>query len=110
VSAFPPVNSEQHRISVSGGHTPRWRRDGRELFFLSSDSSMMSVGFSAAGKVSVAPPAPLFHAIPRLGTSEAVHDVSSDGRRFLLIDGENRGSGSESEIEMILNWPSLLRH
>jgi len=106
VVGFPPSNSESRRISLNGGHTPRWRRDGKELFFLAGDSGLMSADFSTPGKLPDSPPTLLFHVVPRLATNEAVFDVSPDGRRFLLIDGRDRIG--ESEIKIILNWPSLL--
>jgi Tol biopolymer transport system component len=106
VAAFPPSNSGKHRISQNGGHTPRWRRDGKELFFLAADSGLMSVDLSRPARQPYPAPTLLFHPVPRLATAAAVFDASPDGQRFLLVDGQNRTG--ESEIEMILNWPSLL--
>jgi len=107
VIGFPPSNSGMHRISLDGGHAPRWRADGKELFFLAPDSSLMSVEMSPAGKLSGSSPKRLFHTTPRVESDQFVFDVSPDGQRFLLIDGRDRTG--ESEIEMILNWPSLLQ-
>lgn len=102
--SFPPAGSDFRRVSIDGGHTPRWRQDGKELFFLSGESGMMAVDWSSPGRIST--PKLLFHTVPRLGTDKPVYDVTSDGRRFLLIGGADRTRGSE--IEMVLNWPSLL--
>ena len=104
VMSFPPAGSDLRRVSNDGGHTPRWRQDGKELFFLSGDSGMMAVDWSSPGRIPT--PRLLFHSVPRLGTDNPVYDVTSDGRRFLLIGGADRAR--ESEIEMVLNWPSLL--
>lgn len=106
VMGFPPAHSELRRISLNGGRAPRWRRDGKELFFLAGDSGLMSVNFSTPGKLPDSPPELLFQAIPRLATNGAVFDVNPDGKRFLFIDGRDRTG--ESEIKIILNWPSLL--
>ena len=51
-------------------------------------------------------PKPLFHPNLRLGSNKTVYDVTADGQRFLVIDGEIRFDNSD--IEMVLNWPSLL--
>jgi hypothetical protein len=96
----------RRRISTEGGSQPRWRRDGKELFFLAGDGSMMSAEISGTGELKKGLPTRLFHTNLRLGTNKAIYDVTGDGQRFLVIDGAVQ-SGS-SDIEMVLNWPSLL--
>jgi eukaryotic-like serine/threonine-protein kinase len=101
-----PAGTQRRRISTSGGRQPRWRRDSRELFFLGDDGSMMSTEISAAGELRTGVPNKLFHTNLRVGSNKALYDVNGDGRRFLVIDGEIRFANSD--IEMVLNWPSLL--
>ena len=43
VRPFPDVNSGRWQVSASGGRTPQWRRDGRELFYVGVDNAMMAV-------------------------------------------------------------------
>ena len=101
-----PAGTQRHRVSTNGGTQPRWRRDGKELFFIGGDGSMMSTEISATGELQTTVPKPLFHPNLRLGSDKALYDVTSDGQRFLVIDGEIRFA--DSDIEMVLNWPSLL--
>ena len=101
-----PEGTQRHRISTNGGLQPRWRRDGKELFFVGGDGSMMSTEISATGGLQTTVPKPLFHPNLRLGSNKALYDVTSDGQRFLVIDGEIQSD--DSDIEMVLNWPSLL--
>jgi serine/threonine protein kinase/Tol biopolymer transport system component len=101
-----PEGTPRRRISAEGGSQPRWRRDGKELFFLAGDGSMMSAELSGAGELKKGLPTRLFHTNLRLGTNKAIYDVTGDGQRFLVIDGAIQ-SGS-SDIEMVLNWPSQL--
>jgi Tol biopolymer transport system component len=101
-----PGGAQRRRISTAGGRVPRWRRDGKELFFLAGDGGIMSVEISEQGGLRTSEPKQLFRANLRLGTDQPVYDVSGDGQRFLLIDSEVRAE--ESDIEMVLNWPSLL--
>jgi eukaryotic-like serine/threonine-protein kinase len=101
-----PEGTPRWRISAEGGSQPRWRRDGKELFFLAGDGSMMSAEISGTGELKKGLPTRLFHTNLRLGTNKAIYDVTGDGQRFLVIDGTVQ-SGS-SDIEMVLNWPSLL--
>ena len=78
------------RVSVSGGVQARWRRDGKELFYLGSDNRLMAVPIhlgTRGANVDVGTPAPLF---PTRLAGEPRNDsarhymVSSDGQRFLL--------------------------
>ena len=59
VMPFPPTG-ERWQLSASGGVQPRWRADGRELFFLSPDGRMMSVTIPAGGPKEAPRPTLLF--------------------------------------------------
>jgi hypothetical protein len=59
-----------------------------------------------AGELKKGLPTRLFHTNMRLGTNKAIYDVTGDGQRFLVIDGAIQSGNSD--IEMVLNWPSLL--
>lgn len=68
------------RVSKAGGYAPRWRRDGRELFFLTIGGDVMSVAFKAALPLRLDEPRRLF-------TVPSVHaewGVTRDGARFLF--------------------------
>jgi eukaryotic-like serine/threonine-protein kinase len=102
-----PQGVERRRISASGGSLPRWRRDGKELFYVAGDGNLMSVAIPSPGLMHVGPPKPLFAVNLRHAGGNQLYDVTGDGQRFLLIE---RASGQFSTIEMVLNWPSLLPH
>jgi Tol biopolymer transport system component len=74
-------------VSLQGGTHPVWRRDGRELFFLATDGSMMAVDITRRGTgVEAGRPRVLFK-IPLNDISTdwfAPYDVTDDGQRFLL--------------------------
>ena len=59
VAAFPTFTSKR-QISSGGGVQPQWRADGRELFYLGPDGSMMSVRVDARTEFTASPPARLF--------------------------------------------------
>jgi len=95
-------------ISTNGGIQVRWRRDGKELFYVALDGRLMAVPIrvaSNAGPPEVGAPVPLF--APRLGGAIAQADyrhqymVSSDGRRFLVATVTEEAN---SPITVILNW------
>jgi hypothetical protein len=45
VQPMPPVTGET-KVSINGGHSPRWGHDGKELFFVSPDAEMMAVAMT----------------------------------------------------------------
>jgi serine/threonine protein kinase/Tol biopolymer transport system component len=75
-------------ISTDGGTQPRWRRDGRELFYLGLDRRLMavSIAFSSNGRsVEAGIPMRLFQTkIGGPGISQREYEVSPDGQRFLM--------------------------
>jgi len=78
--------SSRIAISNGGGAQPRWRGDGRELFYVSADERLMSVSFHAGGSSPAAPPVPLFPLRRVLAGpyTEAAFAPTADGRRFLI--------------------------
>jgi Tol biopolymer transport system component len=100
VQAIPPYTGKW-QISVSGGVQPKWRRDGKELFFLSQDEKMMAVDVNLGGTVTIGIPHELFHAstFTLLGSR---YDVSADGQRFLMFSPDS--STGNAPITVVLNW------
>jgi dipeptidyl aminopeptidase/acylaminoacyl peptidase len=90
-------------ISTSGGAQARWRRDGKELFYISLDNRLMAVPIrlDTTGAVAEAP-APLFP-VRMIGPvqGETKYMVASDGQRFLM---ETFREDATSPITVILNW------
>jgi Tol biopolymer transport system component len=101
---------ERVRVSASGGGQPRWRGDGKELFYLSLEGALMAVdvGEGVAGP-EVGIPTTLVPAsdLGAVVQGPDYHDyaVSADGQRFLV----KRSTQSEARrIHVLLDWPSLL--
>ncbi|HEX2123706.1 MAG TPA: protein kinase [Thermoanaerobaculia bacterium] len=81
-----PATGAKWQVSVAGGEQPRWRRDGKELFFLAPDRKLMAVPVSVPGAFDAEAPRVLFATnIPfgDLNVSQA-YDVTPDGARFLI--------------------------
>jgi len=97
-------------ISRAGGVQPRWRRDGRELFFISADSKMMAVDIAATPVFSPGIPKVLFDA-PIWGGGQTNnvtrYDVSADGKRFILNTAP--AEGRTAPITVVLNWEGILK-
>lgn len=104
VRAFPHAGG-QWQVSTSGGTAPRWHPNGRELFYLSLDATLMSVPLAfARGGVQPANPVPLFKPPGLTGAqSRQQYDVGPDGR--ILVNAPVDGGG-ERPVTLLLNWPS----
>jgi DNA-binding winged helix-turn-helix (wHTH) protein/Tol biopolymer transport system component len=94
------------RRAISGaGSTPRWRGDGRELFYLSQDSSLIAIPVENQETPSASAGRVLFRtaALGPTGVVGQAYEVAPDGERFLL----NRRAGS-SPIQVVVNWAARL--
>jgi eukaryotic-like serine/threonine-protein kinase len=102
-----PGGLQRVRISTDGGFKPRWRRDGKELFYLAADGSMMAAKMTVVNGRMLAEPKRLFDANLKIHTNyDANYAVTSDGQRFLGIAKE--APSGDVDIQMVMNWPSLL--
>ena len=100
VRPFPP-SSGKSKISTAGGTEPRWRRDGKELFYLAADRKLMSVSVQAASTFLTSLPKVLFET--RVSQSgEWSYDVTPDGQRFVINAAV--GDTTPAPIIVILNW------
>jgi Tol biopolymer transport system component len=106
VRTFPSAGGRKWPVSLAGGYQPRWRGDGKELFYLSPSGQLMSVDVPSGLATAPGRPKPLFQTTVFGGGATLNNwywDVSSDGQRFLI----NSVSGSESgALNVILNWQS----
>jgi serine/threonine protein kinase/Tol biopolymer transport system component len=102
VDSFPKPTTRVP-VSVSGGEQPTWRRDGKELYYISADSKLVAVPTLAADSFTAGAPQALFEARLRRGPEvPPQYDVSTDGQRFLLsriLDDE-----STQPITLLQNW------
>ena len=101
----------QWQVSTTGGISPRWRRDGKELYYIAPDGTLMAVPITITGTTFEAgPPTALFQTrIAYGGTSppgvRAEYDVAPDGR-FLI---NSLAEETTSPIVVVQNWMARLR-
>jgi eukaryotic-like serine/threonine-protein kinase len=103
-----PIPGERRVISVGGGSQPQWRGDGRELFYLSADQTVMAVDVTL-DPWRVGRPTPLFQASIRnlvLGPNNYV--ATADGQRFLIDSTELMDR--EKTVTMLVNWTQEVSH
>lgn len=104
VTSFPEGRGEW-QVSIGGGTQPRWRGDGKELFYLAADGKMMSVPVERGANFDPGAPVALFQANARdfVATSELyAYGVTRDGQRF-LINTQTQNAVSQP-VTVILNW------
>jgi eukaryotic-like serine/threonine-protein kinase len=105
VIPFPPTpNQGRWMVSRGGGVMPRWRRDGKGLFYISPDQKMMAVDVSSNPTFQSATPHALFDTQmvdTGIRTGPMSWDLAPDGKRFLIISDESQKT---SPLNVILNW------
>ena len=99
-----PASSTLWQVSDAGGQMPRWRGDGKEIFYLSLDGKMMAARVSTEGGVfQASTPQVLFNASPpQLRTTNFEYDVSADGQRFLMIEPLEKPE--YQSLTLVSNW------
>jgi len=105
VQAFP-MQSGRVSISTAGGTQPRWRRDGKELFYLAPDRKLMVVTVNAGTTFEVDTPRPLFQTTLDPRAFRQSYAVSADGRFLLNTPVET----AAHPLTVVLNWPALLKN
>jgi Tol biopolymer transport system component len=96
------------QISASGGHCPRWRKDGKEIFYLSPDNQILAAEVEEGGNAIEARPAQaLFRAAvpPVPAISFSPFDVTPDGKRFVV----NTLSEQNTPLTLVVNWTANLK-
>jgi dipeptidyl aminopeptidase/acylaminoacyl peptidase len=107
VAPFPGRAGKRYLVSVNGGRLPRWRRDGKELFFLSTDRKLMSADVHAVGgALQFGAPRTLLPVQVKTPAFGWLYDVSPDGERFLLTVATTT---TEPSITVLVNWPALVK-
>jgi len=105
VTRFPGPGGKW-QLSAAGGTQPRWRRDGKEVFYLSPDNRLMSAEVNAAGSAfEVGAMRSLF--ATQAGGPGSVYDVSPDGQRFLVNTLVEEAAAAP--ITLVVNWPAALK-
>ena len=110
VDSFPQPGNK-HQIS-NGGVMPRWRKDGKELFYLSTSQHLMSVRVQAADATFVtSAPMQLFKTTLIAQGSQSIgfatlYAVSPDGTRFVIND---QPQDPGPPISVVLNWTGVLK-
>ena len=103
-----PPTDEKQQVSRDGGVQPQWSANGKELFYLSPDGTLMAVDMNcpASARCQIGEPHPLFPTGIR-GPSHQVEEYASigNGQRFVIL----RPSADAGPLTVLLNWRRLLK-
>jgi Tol biopolymer transport system component len=106
-----PGSGSRWQVSTAGGGQPRWRRNGKELFYIARDAKLMAVPIDlpSSGKTPVVgAPIPLFATrLASRGARKQQYAVAEDGQRFLMNTGIDEATASP--ITIVQNWMAGLK-
>ena len=104
VAAFPSFGNKR-QVSRAGGGQALWRKNGRELFYLSLDGKLMAADVKASSMLKIGPPKVLFQTPVTVNPTIDQYGVTADGQRFIF--GEPLET--ETPITVVLNWTAGLK-
>jgi len=92
---------ERVRVSPAGGGQPKWRADGREIFYLAASGKLMAVQVDTGADLQVGSPMALFD----LGDFQPNHDsyaADRNGQRFLVMRPVD--AATATPVHLLFNW------
>jgi Tol biopolymer transport system component len=97
------------QISTAGGYAPRWRRDGRELYYLAPDRRLMAVRVESGAGFQAGLPEALFETrVPDVASSASFfYEVAAGGQQFLI--SSRVGETGETPITVVIDWLAQVR-
>ena len=104
IATFPGF-TEKRRVSNGGGCQVRWRKDGKELFYLDLDGKLMSVDIRRDGKYEVSAPRALFRTPVQVDPFATQYCVMGDGKKFVIAEPVE----SNKSLTVVLNWTAGLK-
>jgi hypothetical protein len=102
-------NADRIQISTEGGSFPRWRADGKVMFYQALDGKMMEVAVNGSGAVfEHGTPVPLFAAtVPQTRNPDYLYDVTPDGQRFIIVEPAQQAE--TIPLTLMTNWRAALK-
>jgi serine/threonine protein kinase/Tol biopolymer transport system component len=115
VQPFPDPSKGKWQVSTRGGSEPKWRADGREIYFLGRDGNMMAVDVEVTDEeFTFGEPHVLFHTglVVAENPFTFAFDASSDGEHFIIntpvAAEDDAGDSTPAVLTVVVNWASQL--
>ena len=107
-SGAGPISGGKWQVSTNGGLQPRWRRDGKELYYLAADNKLMAVDVKGDTSIFEAGiPKPLFEVRVSTATRRNHYLPAANGKRFLVV--QTLEQAVSSPITVVVNWPAAVK-
>ena len=105
LSRFPEM-TETRQVSAGGGFSPTWRKDGKELFYMSRQGFIMSVGMQVGSKFEPGAPTALFR--PEVRDINMPQFTSTDNaKRFLVLEAVP-SEAADDRLVVMTNWAAAI--
>jgi len=101
VQPFPDGGAKR-QVSTKGGSQPRWRGDGKEIFYVEG-ATLMAVSVTTSPAFSIGAAQPLFEDGPAFEGRGQQYDVTLDGQRFVVVETLGDGDAGAA-IHVVQNW------
>jgi len=112
VQAFPDPAGGRWPVSAVGGEHPRWRGDGREIFYIDQGRRVMAASITTSPRVEIGTPVELFKLEAGRGYTSIgppyQFDVTSDGQRFVLVQSKSNVAGT-GRLLVTTNWQKAFK-
>ena len=109
---FPNTRDAKFQVSTEGGVSPLWARNGRELYFVSTDNTMMAASVTVPASRPFGEPHALFRrdgpAVLAANAWYTAWDVAADGR-FIMVRSAGSSHALDLPLIVIDNWFAELR-
>jgi Tol biopolymer transport system component len=107
LASYPDLEG-RWQVSVAGGYEPRFRGDGREIFFLDLEDHLLSVSLDTSDGVQLGVPRRLFRASFASSRMRNRYEVTPDGEQFLFVSFRN--DVRIPPLTVVLNWAADLQN
>jgi dipeptidyl aminopeptidase/acylaminoacyl peptidase len=107
VASFPDFTNLK-QVSNAGGGQAFWRKDGRELFYLSLDGKLMAVEISTTNGLQTGMPKVLFQTRVQVNLQIDQYGPTADGQKFLLVEPTETSGPRSAPLTVVLDWTAGL--
>ena len=110
VVSLPGLDGKWQVTTEDRISSPLWSRDGRQLFYRTTDGNVMAVDVDTRTTFSFGIPHLLFDGPYHTSGTGIDYDIAPDGQHFLMMKSEDTNSTPPYEMRVVLNWTEELKN